>query len=235
MSTMILEIRKELKRKADERTRSGSQRYFKEKVKVYGVKTADVTKISKKYFKVIKDRNKEDLFGACEELFSSGFMEDAFIACHWSYYVRHRFEEKDLLIFQRWVEKYVDNWAACDTLCNHTVGAFMEKYPSYVKELKKWARSEKRWMKRASAVTLIIPAKRGKFLKDIFEIADILLLDNDDLVQKGYGWMLKAASQAHQKDVFDYVMERKATMPRTALRYAIEKMPKELKREAMEK
>ena len=90
-------------------------------------------------------------------------------------------------------------------------------------------------MKRASAVSLIIPAKNGKFLNDVFQIADILLLDKDDMVQKGYGWMLKVASQAHEKEVFEYVLAHKASMPRTALRYAIEKMPKELKNKAMRK
>ena len=90
-------------------------------------------------------------------------------------------------------------------------------------------------MKRASAVTLIIPARKGLFLKDIFEIADVLLLDEDDLVRKGYGWMLKAASEAYQEEVFEYVMSKKSVMPRTALRYAIEKMPAHLKVEAMKK
>ena len=82
---------------------------------------------------------------------------------------------------------------------------------------------------------MIIPAKEGKFSSDIFEIADILLQDTDDMVQKGYGWMLKAASHSHQKDVFHYVMKNKKIMPRTALRYAIEKMPLDLKRRAMAK
>jgi 3-methyladenine DNA glycosylase AlkD len=90
-------------------------------------------------------------------------------------------------------------------------------------------------VKRASAVSLIVPARQGKFLDDIFEIADILHSDSDDMVQKGYGWMLKAASQAHQEEVFRYVMNKKATMPRTSLRYAIEKMPAELKSKAMAK
>lgn len=90
-------------------------------------------------------------------------------------------------------------------------------------------------MRRASAVSLIVPAKKGKFIKDVFAISNILLLDQDDLVQKGYGWMLKALSQAEQKKVFDYVLKNKKRMPRTALRYAIEKMPKELKAKAMAK
>ena len=84
-------------------------------------------------------------------------------------------------------------------------------------------------MRRASAVSLIIPAREGKFLDDIFELANILLLDQDDLVQKGYGWMLKEASRRHQKEVFEYVMKNKTVMPRTALRYSIEKMPEKLK------
>ena len=70
-------------------------------------------------------------------------------------------------------------------------------------------------------------------MADIFEIADQLLLDKDDMVQKGYGWLLKEASRLHQKEVFDYVTRNKKMMPRTALRYAIELMPQELKSAAM--
>jgi len=45
-----------------------------------------------------------------------------------------------------------------------------------------------------------------------------LLLEKDDLVQKGFGWMLKAVSQSHQKEIFDYVIEKKAIMSRAALK-----------------
>ena len=108
-------------------------------------------------------------------------------------------------------------------------------YPACVSDLKTWAKSDNRWLRRAAAVSLIIPAKKPLFLNEIFGICDILLMDSDNLVQKGYGWVLKAASQAHQKEVFDFVVARKAKMPRTALRYAIEKMPPELRRPAMAK
>jgi 3-methyladenine DNA glycosylase AlkD len=108
-------------------------------------------------------------------------------------------------------------------------------YPEYLSRLKDIAKSDNRWMRRAASVSLIIPARKGKFLSDILEIADILLLDSDDLVQKGYGWMLKAASESNQQTIFDYVMKNKAVMPRTSLRYAIEKMPQDLKAMAMAK
>ena len=61
------------------------------------------------------------------------------------------------------------------------------------------------------------------------------MLDDDNLVQKGYGWMLKEAANLFQKDVFNYVMENKKLMSRTALRYAIEKMPASQKKQAMNK
>lgn len=235
MSNIIIEIRRELKQNNDENTKKTGQYFFKERIKLYGVKSAIVKKIAKKFFIAIKEKKKREIFDLCEALWQSGYIEESFIACNWSYFVRESYEPGDFTVFEKWVNTYVTNWALCDTLCNHTVGAFVEMYPEYLSNLKKWARSKNHWMRRASAVSFIIPAKQGKFLKDIFGIADILLLDKDDLVQKGYGWMLKAASHAHQKEVFDYIMNKKAMMPRTALRYAIEKMPKELKTKAMQK
>lgn len=235
MTAIVQQIRNELANVSDEKTKLSGQRFFKENIVTYGVKSADVIKIGKANFMLVSSKSKSEIFTLCEELWQSGYMEESFIACNWSYNIRKQYKTEDFKVFEKWINSYVNNWASCDTLCNHTVGEFFTMYPEYLNELKKWAKSENRWVRRAAAVSLIIPAKKGFFLADIFQIADILLLDKDDLVQKGYGWMLKAASQAHQKDVFDYVVAKKALMPRTALRYAIEKMPKELKIKAMEK
>jgi 3-methyladenine DNA glycosylase AlkD len=75
--------------------------------------------------------------------------------------------------------------------------------------------------------------KQEKYLSDAYKTADILLEDEDDMVQKGYGWMLKEAANKRPQEVFDYVMEHKAKMPRTALRYAIEKLPPAWRKRAM--
>ena len=235
MNNIIENLRQELIKNANEKTRLSGERFFKEDVKLYGIKSADVSRISKEHYKNITDKSKSHIFSLCNELWKSGYMEESFVACNWAYNVRKQFEPDDFDIFEKWVSTYVGNWASCDTLCNHTVGTFVEMYPEYLSGLKKWAQSKNRWVKRASAVSLILPARRGKFLEDIFIIADILHSDKDDMVQKGYGWMLKAASEAHQKDVFNYVMRKKHTMPRTSLRYAIEKLPPELKAQAMAK
>jgi len=235
MNNIIENLRQELIKNSDEKTRISGERFFKEDVKLYGIKSAEVSRISKEHYKAITDKSKENIFGLCKDLWASGYMEESFVACNWSYNLRKQYEPSDFSIFEIWVNNYVGNWASCDTLCNHTVGTFIEMYPDYLSGLKEWATSSNRWVKRASAVSLIVPARNGKFLPDILEIAYILHSDKDDMVQKGYGWMLKAASQAHQQEVFEYVMKNKGTMPRTSLRYAIEKMPSELKALAIAK
>lgn len=233
MEAILNKIREELISNSDEKTKLSGERFFKETVSMYGVRTAKVTQIGNEVFRDIKSLHKEEIFNLCEELWKSGMMEESFVACNWSHKLNRSFKPSDFRIFESWVFNYISNWASCDTFCNHTIGTFIVMYPDYLDELKKWAHSENRWVKRASSVSLIVPARKGKFLKEIFEIADILHTDKDDMVQKGYGWMLKSASQASQQEVFMYVMRKKDTMPRTALRYAIEKMPADLKTKAM--
>lgn len=234
-SSILTRIRQDLALKADEHTKSTANHFFKEKITCYGVKSALVGKIAKEYFNEIKNEDKKEIFGICEELYLSDYCEEAYIAAEWAYMLRNKYSEEDFFTFEHWIEKYINNWAKCDTLCNHAVGSFIEKFPAYNANLKTWTASENRWMRRASAVTLVLPARKGNFLEDVFEISDLLLTDKDDLVQKGYGWMLKEASKSHQQEVFEYIMKNKKNMPRTALRYAIEKFPEELRKKAMEK
>lgn len=233
MQPIIQEIRQELTANAQEAVRLSGQRFFKHAVQLYGVKSSVVGKIAKNAYQKIKIKSKQDIFALCEILWQSEKIEESFIACHFAYSQHKNFTEDDFAIFETWIKNYISNWASCDTFCNHTVGIFLAKYPNYVIKLKTWAKSDNPWLRRAAAVSLIIPVKAGQFLSDVFEIADILLLDKEDLVQKGYGWLLKVAANKHETEVFNYVMSKKAVMPRTALRYAIEKMPKDLKTKAM--
>jgi 3-methyladenine DNA glycosylase AlkD len=130
MSNIIKRIRQELKGKADDERRIGGENYFKERVKLHGVKKPLVDKIGKEYFKEIKGQSKAGILSLCEELWKSGYMEESFIACNWSYNLRKQYEPKDFIIFEKWVKEFVSNWASCDTLCNHTIGSFIEMYPS---------------------------------------------------------------------------------------------------------
>ncbi|MCQ1537524.1 DNA alkylation repair protein [Methanocalculus taiwanensis] len=235
MDTILEEIRSTLKERADPALAESGKRFFKEEVTTYGMKTAEVAKIARSYLPALKRMEKEEVFSLCEELFASGYLEESFIASEWLPRFSDRFEADDLNIFEGWILRYVTNWATCDTFCNHTIGDLLVNYPESIVKLYSWAESENRWLRRAAAVSLIVPAKKGEFLEEAFRIADILFEDTEDLVQKGYGWLLKEESRKHRDEVFAYVQRKKRMMPRTALRYAIELMPQEMRREAMKK
>ena len=237
MKTIIDTLREILRAESREAVRESSQRFFKgaNKVKLHGVKSADVRKIAKTHFAEVKNLSKEQLFGLCESLMQSGTLEEFSIACVWVSHTHKDLKPGDWTLFDHWIDMYITNWATCDVFCGHTVGTFLEMYPQYVKKLKTWAKSKNLWKRRAAAVSLVVPARKGLFHEEVFAIAGILLLDAEDMVQKGYGWMLKEAGNFDQHAVFQFVMKHKAVMPRTALRYAIEKMPKSLKTQAMKR
>jgi len=233
MKEIIQKIRRELKSNIDLEYKKGSYRFFKEEIKLYGVRIPIVRSISKSYFFSIKNISKKEIISLCEELLESGYIEESVIAFDWMYRIRNQFEEKDFKVLESWLKKYVLNWGRCDDLCSHAFGYYIFKFPEFLSNIKKWAKSKNRWERRASAVCLIYSLRKNKYLENAFLIADILLEDSDDLVQKGYGWMLKEASNVYLDEVYSFVEKRKKKMPRTALRYAIEKMPKEMKKKLM--
>jgi len=235
MNPILNKLRAELRTAADEKTIKSYQHFFKEAVKFYGVSYGTVGKMANNYWKDIKSLDKKEIFVLCEELFRSDYSEETAVAATCAYKLTKQFEPADLAVFKRWIDTYIDDWAKCDGFCNHAVGNFVEMYPDSINEIISWTASPNRWMKRAAAVSLILPARRGHFLKEVFIIADRLLLDKDDMVQKGYGWMLKEASKPYPDEVYQYVLKHRKDMPRTALRYAIEKMPPEMKAEAMKR
>ena len=234
-SPVVAAIRRDLAAAADPKYRESVQRFFKEPIDVYGVRTADARRISNEYFKQVRHLPKREVLEICELLHQGTKYEEHGIAFSWAGKLSGKFEPADFRMLERWLNKYVSNWAACDTLCGGPLGEFLLRFPQFLPKVQKWACSKNRWLRRASAVALILAAKQEKYLPEAYKTADILLEDEDDMVQKGYGWLLKEIANKRPQEVLDFVLERKAKMPRTALRYAIEKMPAAWKKQAMAK
>ncbi len=204
-----------------------------------GVRTPMVRKYSGEFFKRVRGISKEGVFELCKKLLDQveihpkqGWVFRT-IAFDWAFRMRKEYTRSDFELFHSWLNLYIRDWSACDDFCTHALGSLVYSFPELVKETKKWALSSDRWHRRASAVTIIYSLRRHRLLEEGFQIADILLLDADDMVQKGYGWMLKEASNKFPEDVFNYVMIHKLLMPRTALRYAIENLPPAERAEAI--
>lgn len=233
MEISLKNIRTKLQELSSIEGQVATQRFHKEKIKTYGIKMPVIKSLAKEWFKEIKPKGKTSIFSLGEELLKSGIIEEAMIAIEWSYMLKNQFEESDFYLFESWISNYINSWSTCDNFCNNTIGAFLIKYPSYISRLKTWATAENKWLQRASSVSLIVPARNGLFLEDIFEIVELQLNSNDDLVQKGYGWALKVSSKKNLQPVYQFVKNRKDIMPRTALRYAIENFPIDLKNDIM--
>lgn len=233
MDAIVKQVVKELRQAGSSEEREKGKRFFKEKVRLLGVRVPTVKKIAAAKYTLLENESKATVFSLCEELWRAGHVEETWVACEWAYARRGEYTVADFPVFAAWLDSYVDNWGTCDTLCNHCIGHLLERFPKLAGKTLTWTTSPNRWPRRGAAVSFIIPARKGLFLDTIFAIADALLTDADDLVQKGYGWALKAASEAHCEAVFTFVTARHTTMPRTAYRYALEKMPAPLRKQAM--
>ena len=144
-----------------------------------------------------------------------------------------RYDESDFPVFYRWLNDYVDGWGSCDDLCTHAFGLYVYQHHGCLDEIAGWTASSNCWVRRAAPVVLIYSIRRGKLFAEGLQIADKLLLDQHDLVRKGYGWMLKEISNKDPKLIYDFVMARKRVMPRVSLRYAIEKLDAQSRKELM--
>lgn len=232
---IIQKIREELKQCADQNYKEQVKKYVKDEITHYGVKTPVTRKLSSKYYKKVKKKSKKEIFSLGELLLQSGSSEERTIAFDWAFRLKRQYVLADFDRFESWLKRYVTGWGSCDDLCTHALGAFVYQFPEIIPKVKVWTTSENCWLRRASAVVFIYAIRRDTYIDDGFKIADLLLQDTDDMVQKGYGWMLKEISNAYPQKVFTYVMAHKDKMPRTSLRYAIEKLSPDLRKKAMAK
>ena len=201
-----------------------------------GIRTPLVRKLANEFFRDLKTNGVtqiDNILEYCEYLQQLRISELRTIAVQWSFKVKNQFEPRHFGVFENWLKNYVTGWGSTDNLCVQSLGYIVYRYTELKERVKEWTKSSNQWIRRASAVSLIYGLRRGVFLKDAFEIADALFYDEEMYVLKGYGWMLKEAANTYQDEVFRYVIKNKNIMPRTSLRYAIEKMPEDMRKEAM--
>jgi 3-methyladenine DNA glycosylase AlkD len=210
-------------------------RFVKEKKKSLILAMPLIRELAKEKYQEVQKLKRDQIWEMCHRLLKTGGKSQMHIAFDWAYRIKKAYEPADFTTFESWISEYMNDWSSCDDLCTHALGYHLWKFPENKGQLYWWTDSENVWFRRAAAVSLIYSARKTPNLHLIFDIAERLLEDKEDLVQKGYGWLLKVTSQKQQEEVFDFVLKNKSKMPRTALRYAIEKMPQELKTQAMKK
>lgn len=124
----------------------------------------------------------------------------------------------------------INNWDLVDLGCLHLTGSYLFDKPRSI--LYKMARSKNMWERRTAIVSTCYFIRQGQ-VDDTFKIAELLLKDKENLVHKGTGWMLRFSGDKDKKKLLAFLNKHAATMPRTVLRYSIEKFDKKEKEHYM--
>jgi 3-methyladenine DNA glycosylase AlkD len=215
----------QLREKADPVRAAGAQRYFKDTIRCFGLTTPQVRELAGQAHAMIKGSwGVGEAVDFCGLMLANPYFEVKAIGI----LVLERFKPdypKSLFRTVRaWlVADYCDNWATVDTLCPTSVGALLERYPDLVSSIKTWTRSPNRWVRRASLVSFLKLTRKPGFLDDIYETSRSLFGDVDDLVQKANGWLLREAGKSDPARLERFLMTDGPAIPRTTLRYAIER------------
>ncbi len=221
----------ELKKSSDPEKAEHSKRFFKSDPGEYGegdlflgITVPNQRKVAKKF--------KDMPLNEVEKLLRSKFHECRLTAVMLLVY---RIERKDQQIVDEVADfylrniEYVNNWDIVDSSCRFILSRFLEKRERTL--LYDLAESDNLWERRIAIITCYYYIKKNDF-KDALIISDILLTDEEDLIHKAVGWMLREIGGQNQEveEAFLIESDRYKKMPRTMLRYAIEKFDEPLRK-----
>lgn len=177
-----------------------------------GVRMADVRAVAANYFNNLPDRSIETVHRHCEALFQKNVYELKTVAIQWAQSCAPQAEGRHIETYGRWLSTYVDEWMECDDLSTHPVASLLMMYPETLHAAKAWA-SDTYWApRRAAAVSFVPPARKGMYIDHILDIAELLHKDEDRLVQKGVGWLLRASRKHFGVEVDDFLEDYKRTL-----------------------
>jgi len=209
---------------------AGVQWLFKEEIKSHGWYTADLRRAVRSCRReILQDHDFDFLVEVADELFSGSNLEEKTAAIFLLEKMEAQFGDHEFRLFEFWLDR-ISSWADHDGLVHYLIAPMVAAKPARVKNLFRWAKSRDRWHRRAACVALIQGTRRKKFFPQIKQLANILLEDQDDIVQKGLGWLLRETAKYDPARAVLYLMKIRERAPRLVLRTACETLPESVKR-----
>ena len=226
--TIAAEIVTRLKAAADPVKAAGARRYFKEAVEFYGLTSPQLREMAAEIHGRIKSTwTLEDALALCEILLPLPEFESKTTAIVLLLKFKKELGPSFLPVLKRWLaDDYCANWACVDVLCPEALSGLIEKNPGLVPKVMAWTAHPNRWVRRASIVAYVPLARHGKFLDAAYETAGRMFRVRDDLLEKANGWMLREAGKKDMARLEAFLLAHGPAIPRTTLRYAIERFPK---------
>lgn len=202
----------------------GVQKFFKEEIQSRGWYTRELRALAKRFAKVIRGEEGLDyLVAVADNLFHGGVLEEKVLAVLLLQPSVKDCTAEHFKLFESWLER-VSTWADHDALVQYLVGPMMVAEPQRVKRVFTWAKSKNRWHRRAAAVALLRGTNRGLFWDEVQRMTHLLLHDEDDMVQKGLGWLLRETARYNARQTLPLLMAIRTESPRLVLRTACERL-----------
>jgi len=227
-----------LREAGDPRVAGSQKRFFKpwERVSLYGLKTPDVKRIERQlYAGVRKSWTFADALAFCDLLMHDRHLESKAVGLSLLKRYHRQFEEGLLVTAKGWLENGLcDNWAVTDDLSTGVLWRLLERFENLACQFEKWRQSPNLWVRRAGVVVFVKCAGKGRHLDRVYRIVTALLPDSHDLIHKACGWLLREAGKADARRLEKYLLKHGPAIPRTTLRYAIERFPMEKRRRILD-
>ena len=160
-----------------------------------------------------------------DQLFSGSDLEEKVAAVFLLEKLDAQFGDREFKLFEAWLDR-ISSWADHDGLVHSLIAPMVAAMPARVRDVFRWSKSPKRWHRRAACVALIRGARVKMFFPQIVRLSNALLADQDDMVQKGLGWLLRETAKFDAKRTVPYLMKIRGRSPRLVLRTACETLPK---------
>lgn len=232
---MLSSLKKELTDNIDKKQAENLQRFFKTGKGEYGegdiflgIKVPIMKNISKKYINMG--------FSDTQELLKSRYHEERMVALNILVNKFKKAEEKERKkIYNLYLKntKHINNWDLVDCSCHKIVGAYLDGKDKSM--LEKLAKTKSIWEKRIAIISTFYFINKESS-KEAIKIAEMLVYEKHDLIQKAVGWMLReVGKRCSQETEEKFLMKYYKTMPRTMLRYSIERFPEKKRKFYMNK
>jgi 3-methyladenine DNA glycosylase AlkD len=213
---------------------SGVQWFFKEEITSHGWYTADLRRAVRGFRReLLKKHDLEFLVTVSGELFHGSNLEEKIAAVFLLEKMDAQFGDREFRLLESWLDR-ISSWADHDGLVHYLIAPMVVAKPVRVKNLFRWAKSRDRWHRRAACVALIQGTRQKKFFPQIKQLSNILLEDQDDMVQKGLGWLLRETAKHDSKRTVPYLMKLRGRAPRLVLRTACETLPASTRKRVLE-
>jgi 3-methyladenine DNA glycosylase AlkD len=221
-AVIATQIRSALKDGGSAEHAAGVQWFFKQEIQSHGWYTAALRRAVRQCRReILREHDFEFLTNVADQLFSGPVLEEKVAAVFLLEALDAQCGDREFAMFESWVDR-ISSWADHDALVHSLISPMMVAKPARIKFAFRWAKSPNRWHRRAACVALIRGARARMFFPEIVKLSDSLLGDQDDMVQKGLGWLLRETAKFDAKRTVPYLMKIRGRAPRLVLRTACE-------------